>query len=241
MGWPRFPSRGAQRAPLAEVPAFPFPVLGAVRYGDLIVAKDKVRWEQMYFGLASDIAAQLRDMPIDVVHANSQECAIVGSMLALERRVPLVCTFHEQAPEDEPLGIGRCQLVYRHLPIDAIVAGSQFYLERVLRFSSSPERGHLIYHGIDTGRFSPGARSEALRRRYGVASDQLLVLCSARISPRKGQLELVNAFARVIREVPNVKLLLAGSCNSGSQAYRAQVAETVRALGLSSLDLRQIP
>jgi glycosyltransferase involved in cell wall biosynthesis len=234
-GLASFPVEGHQRAPLPEMPAFRFPVLGAERYGDLVVAKDKVRWEQMYFGLSSDIAAQLRDMPIDLVHANSQECAIVGSMLALERSVPLVCTFHEQAPEDEPLGIGRCQLIYRHLPIDAIIAGSQFYLDRVSRFCASPGQGHLIYHGIDTARFSPGARSEAFRRRYGVASDQLLVLCSARISPRKGQLELVDAFARVIREIPNVRLLLAGSCNSGSRAYRARVADAVATLGLSGV------
>lgn len=215
-----------------DSPRHPFPVLRAHRYRALLRGREKVAWEQMYFGLLTDLAEQLGGRELDVVHANSQECAVLGAMLAREKKVPLVCTMHEQAPENEPIGLGRCSLVYGSLGVDAMIAGSQFYLDRAERFAGAG-KGKLIYHGINTEVFRPAPKPSEVHARYGFDPSDPLTVCSARISVRKGQLELVEAWARVILEVPRARLVLAGSCNSGSQEYRAEVLHAVKRLGLS--------
>ena len=53
---------------------------------------------------------------------------------------------------------------------------------------------------------------------------------SGRIEPRKGQLELVRAFARVIKVHPSARLTLAGPV--ASEAYAARVRAAIAALGL---------
>ncbi|MFG3509885.1 glycosyltransferase family 4 protein [Streptomyces sp. NPDC047821] len=64
--------------------------------------------------------------------------------------------------------------------------------------------------GVDAGVFRPGGDPGPVRRRHGLG-DAPVVLCAARLVPRKGQDTLIRALPTVRARVPGTRLLLVGS------------------------------
>ncbi|MCZ2814778.1 glycosyltransferase family 4 protein [Modestobacter sp. VKM Ac-2984] len=63
--------------------------------------------------------------------------------------------------------------------------------------------------GVDVDRFTPDADGTAVRARYGLGSDPVVV-CVSRLVPRKGQDVLVEGWSQVLARHPRAKLLLVG-------------------------------
>lgn len=216
-------------APAAESLG-PVRVYRLTAYRDLVDSPTTVAWEQMYFGLLQEAQEVLAAHDVDVVHANSLEAAVLGGMIAPSLGAPFVCSYHEQAPEAAPFGYGRCSLVFSSLPVDAFIAGSEFYRDRAVHFGAA-DRTSLVYAGVNLKKFTPGDRQSA-RQALGLPQDATVVVCPARLTPRKGLLELVRATAAARREVPDLHTVIAGSTNSGSEAYAAQVFAEIEKSGL---------
>jgi glycosyltransferase involved in cell wall biosynthesis len=199
-------------------------------YDERLHRRDKVHWEEMHFSVLTELQACELSAP-DVIHSNSLDAAFLGTILAEHHGVPHVATFHEQAPERDPFGIGKCKTVYGKLPLDAIIAGSRFYERRALRFAPRADKVRLIFHGIDTDVFSPAVTPVPLAG-FGVQEGDLVVLASGRLTPRKGFLELVEAMVFVREQLPRVKVLIVGGLTSASEQYAAQVRAKIQELGL---------
>ncbi|TDE29099.1 glycosyltransferase family 1 protein [Nonomuraea mesophila] len=63
--------------------------------------------------------------------------------------------------------------------------------------------------GVDTGQFRPGAARRSVRAELGL-DGRPVVVCVSRLVPRKGQDQLIRAWPRVSRAVPDAVLLLVG-------------------------------
>jgi glycosyltransferase involved in cell wall biosynthesis len=199
-------------------------------YRELIEDPSKLRWEQMYFGLLPEIADAVRDWRPDVVLANNMETTILGRMVAEETGAGLVGSYHEHAPDEEPLGHGKVALAYRWLAPDAVLAGSRYYAERALRYTPA-DRVHLIHHGVDTDAFHPGRDGRRMRERYGIPSAAVLVVNVGRLKERKGQIPLIRAVATLAD--PRVYLVIAGGISSASLSYAAELRAEVDRLRLA--------
>ena len=91
----------------------------------------------------------------------------------------------------------------------------------------------LIYNGVDTDRFSPGASSLALP--YGfLPADGFLVGTIGRLEPVKDQLTLARAFCRMLELQPELRqrarLLIVGD-----GALRTEIEKTLEAAGVSEV------
>lgn len=192
-----------------------------------LAAADVSTWEQMAFGLLPAVSQAVDLAEVDLIHANSQDTALLGTVLKLQYGIPLVVTSHEVQREHGPAGAGRCRLVFGHLPVDAHIAVSGYY-ERVAS-SFGAANLHRIDLGVCLSRFSPGDAGAA-RRRLGIAVDDVVVTCVARFKARKGLLELIDAAASIAESMPQLRLVLVGTTSSGSAAYaermRARIAES---------------
>ncbi|WP_030246313.1 MULTISPECIES: glycosyltransferase family 4 protein [unclassified Streptomyces] len=71
--------------------------------------------------------------------------------------------------------------------------------------------------GVDHETFRPRSDVGAVRRELGLGDDDPVVVCVARLKPRKGQDTLIRALPTVRRTVPGTRLLVVGS---GSYAGR---------------------
>ena len=129
-------------------------------------------------------------------------------------------------------GRPRIELVYQVLRPDLILAGSQFYARRAHCQGRSDSTVRIV-HGIDTGRFRPDPDRTAARRARGLPVDAQILLCAARLTPRKGIPDLLSATARLWPMWPRLYLVVAGTVNSSDRGYADFLhAETAR-LGIA--------
>jgi len=93
-------------------------------------------------------------------------------------------------------------------------------------------RLRVIYDGFDLDRFlaRPVADPQAIRARYGLAETARVVACVGGIQRRKGQLDLVEAAARLAGDFPDLVFVLAGG--AGDAEYLAILQERIAALDL---------
>ncbi len=68
----------------------------------------------------------------------------------------------------------------------------------------------VVARGVDTVRFDPAHRSEALRASWGVGPDDAVVLSVGRLAPEKNLEILVDAFEAIRARVPGARLVVVG-------------------------------
>ncbi len=68
----------------------------------------------------------------------------------------------------------------------------------------------VVSRGVDTARFSPLQRSQALREQWGVEASDLVVACIGRLAPEKNLSTLSAAWREIRRLNPRAKLVFVG-------------------------------
>ena len=71
---------------------------------------------------------------------------------------------------------------------------------------------------------------EAERLRLGYSPEEFIVLCMGTIEPRKGQIQLVEAFSRIADAHQDARLVLVGALDNG---YDAEVEKAAELLGVT--------
>lgn len=77
-----------------------------------------------------------------------------------------------------------------------------------------PEQKAVWRNGVDTSRFGSDEakrKAKSFRMKYGINDDDIVFLFSGRLTPEKGAEELLEAFAQVVAQVSNAKLVVAGA------------------------------
>jgi glycosyltransferase involved in cell wall biosynthesis len=91
----------------------------------------------------------------------------------------------------------------------------------------------VIYNAVEVARLNSSSTSASIHRELRVRNSDRLIGIVGNLSPVKGQLELIRAFAKARQRIPNLALLVVGSAlfNRGD-GYQKQLSAEVRALGL---------
>ncbi|MGH3028013.1 MAG: glycosyltransferase family 4 protein [Gaiellaceae bacterium] len=111
---------------------------------------------------------------------------------------------------------------------DALVVNSGALEEACRDLGADPERLHRIYWHVDLAPFGPERAEENLRTRLGFPPDALVILSLRNFRPDTNLDVLVRAFARVVREEPRARLVLAAR----SGPLREDIERIVAELGL---------
>jgi len=186
---------------------------------------------------ADGVAAELRERPVDVLHANYWLSGVAGHRLKHQLDLPLVSTFHTLARVKADTGDPEPQ---RRIDAEAEVIGCSDIilansLEEVAQlealYGADPARIEVVPPGVEHAFFSPGDRRGA-RRALGLG-DHPVLLFAGRIQPLKGLQVAVATLAAVHR--PDAELVVVGG-PSGSEG----AVELRRALALAEhLGVRQ--
>jgi glycosyltransferase involved in cell wall biosynthesis len=111
---------------------------------------------------------------------------------------------------------------------DALVVNSRALEEACLDLGAQPGALHRIYWHLDLAPFGPERGEEDFRGRLGFPPDALVVLSLRNFRPDTNLDVLVRAFARVVREEPRARLVLAAR----SGPLREDIQRLVAELGL---------
>lgn len=168
-----------------------------------------------------------REQRPDVVHVHSGAWLKAARAAALAHVPRVVHTAHGLLDVEPWHGPLFKRWAARHT--DVVVAVSRplhAYLETEVGLRSDAIR--VIVNGIDPSVFAPGARSGAIRNRFGLSDDCTVIGHVARFSPVKNHACLVAAFAQTVRARPDTFLVLVGD-----GPLRTDIENRTRELGIA--------
>lgn len=176
----------------------------------------------------------------DILYVHNFMPALACMFLTPLIEAQIVFTFHSTPVPEEGKILGHFRdydlektftgCILRQTFYSALVCPSKYYLEWAIRLGAPKRMARLVYHGIDTRRFV-FTRDQIWRIQNGYSSEDFLIICAARMIPRKGILDLMRAFAFI--EDKKVKLYVASSIMNGSSVYAEEVNRSVQELQLS--------
>ncbi|MFW6094160.1 MAG: glycosyltransferase family 4 protein [Pseudomonadota bacterium] len=164
----------------------------------------------------------------DIVHDN--QCLSWGTLALQQRGLPLVTTIHHPIHWDRAIAVAharnrRHRLLIRRwhnfLRMQTRVAGRLRHIvtvsERSKRdiceaFGIPSERVQVIHNGIDTAAFRP--EPEVVRE------SRLLITTASADQPLKGAQHLLPAFATLVQQFPDLRLVFVGKPKPGGATAR---------------------
>ena len=157
-------------------------------------------------------AAIRREAPA-IVHANSIRAGLVMSVATVGLKVPVVWHAHDILPQ-HPLSAA-VRLVAWASARNHVIAVSRAVADRfcsaLLHMFRRRVAVTTIHNAVDLERFKPNSESRReIRRILGVAERELLIGAIGQLTRRKGQRELIDAFAKVAHEIPQAILVIVG-------------------------------
>jgi glycogen(starch) synthase len=159
-----------------------------------------------------------RKVEFDVLHVHDWLTTSAGISFKHHTEKPLVITVHSTE-------IGRAQGLHNpdSLAIDGIEWWATYEADRVVVTSGSMkgevgnhfglprEKIDVIANGINLDKFQQSSVDKwAIRERYGVGSDERLVLCVGRLVPQKGIEYLIRAVPRIADRFPRSRCVIVG-------------------------------
>jgi glycosyltransferase involved in cell wall biosynthesis len=210
-----------------------------------------------YRGIASAPASVLRltriirQLQIDVVHANRTLDLVVAGAAAKLCRVPVVSSLHwlgrpEDHPEDErPMWWQRIEkalpVAFNRLLATRIVAVSGAVRDSFAVHPGFPvSRTEVVYPGLNMGTGAPASSGVVarLKRELGIASANPVLLNVGRLEPVKGQRHLLPMMRIIRNRFPDAKLLIAGGGALerplSDQIEQEDLADAIQMLGSRS-------
>lgn len=180
-------------------------------------------WSAFYFAEGVELAKQLQRRGVRHLHVHfANSGAYVGRVAARLAGIRWSLTLHGASDFEYPNG----PLLREKVREAAFtVCASQYGASQVMRLLDPAEWNRLIvsHCAIDWSRLPP------LPQRTGVGTETR-VICVGRLSAEKGQLGLVEAFAKAYRGNPRLRLTLVGDGPT-----RARVEARIVELGIGHL------
>jgi glycosyltransferase involved in cell wall biosynthesis len=191
-----------------------------------------------FISVINQVRRSVRESKPDLIHANSIRAGLVISVATVGLGLPVIWHVHDVL-RPHPIS-SLIRLFIFVCPPARIVAVSKAAGDelrgKLLRWFKRRARIVVIYNAADVQKFSSienGKRD--LHKQLRLRATDPLVGIIGNLSPVKRQLELLTAFSRVLRQVPNAALLIVGSelFNRGHN-YQQSLVERAKALGITA-------
>jgi glycosyltransferase involved in cell wall biosynthesis len=169
----------------------------------------------------------LRESRVAVVVLNSdlhyQYCGAVAARL---EKLPILCR--------KSGGIGEGLRIKKLLTpfVDVFVPISKA-AEKDQLANPATKRSVLVYEGVDMSMYRGRRRNPALRSTLGLPQNKKIVTSIARLAAGKGQVELIEAAASVLREFPEAVFLIVGEETPPNGPITSCLHSSVLRLGLT--------
>ncbi len=119
--------------------------------------------------------------------------------------------------------------------IDALVCMSSAVKAHCERSGVIAPRMPVIYDAVDVAGFRPTRPRQAVRAELGIGPGDCAAGILGGIQEWKGQAVVVEAIARIRRELPNLRCLIVGGVHRAGERYAEGLRQKVTALGLDDV------
>jgi sugar transferase (PEP-CTERM/EpsH1 system associated) len=186
-------------------------------------------------GVDLSLVARLRHIylheRVDLVHAHQYTPYFYAATAALgARSVPVIFTEHGRHwPDRLRLKRAAFNQILR-MTTYTYTAVSEFSRQSLIRYEKMPASAiQVIYNGIELNRTNGINDQQSLRTGVGLVDETLLVVSVGRIDPIKDFETLIQAFAYVVKKLPQASLWIAGD---GDSTQKRQLIHLIERLSL---------
>ncbi len=184
--------------------------------------------ESIDWTLPFRLAKQFRDLDIDIVHTHNPSVWLYGGIAAKLACLPLIHTAH--TPSD--YAVGRWGMIERVLSwfTDQVTSVSKSVAEFMIEGEGvARKKVQVILNGVKSEDYDVTVDRAEKRRELGLAENDFAYINVARFFPNKDHSTLLKAFAIVVKQMPEAKLLL---CGEGT--LKEDLMKEAAALGLTN-------
>ena len=175
-------------------------------------------------GAAWRLRRLIREARFDLVYANEAHALTAAWLARSDRHVPLVVARRVAFPlSRSPISLARYRAASR------IIAISQAVRRELLAAGLDPRRIELVPDGVEIPEPINLETRDNARKRWEFRDDETVLVSVGALTAEKGHALLIEAFAKLRREVPRYKLLIAGD-----GPLRAPLERQAREVGLES-------
>jgi len=166
---------------------------------------------------------------IDIVNTHSSKDSWIALPAArLARNTPLVIrTRHLSTLIGKNL---LSRILYNSLPHYVITTGEAIRKQMINHNRFNPEKIISIPTGVDTEQFKPGCEFKDIREELGLSSSTPLIGTLSVLRSWKGIDYIVRAMPLIVREMPSVRLVVAGD-----GIHRNTLEKTIKDTGVEQL------
>lgn len=187
---------------------------------------------------AAPMARLARRLDVDIIHTNNAHHGVLGRIVARGVGTPSVHTWRYNpmdASSRRPV-----KLMFGAAESIASRAGHRVLFQNHEDMASAikqrivPEsKATWIGNGIQMHRYErPSTSTDAIRSTIAIGETAEVITCVARLTERKGQVHLVRALPMILKERPDVHVLLVGTAPTESE-WRAE-QETLEAEAMAA-------
>ncbi len=169
----------------------------------------------------------------DIVHLNtvsSLSSVLAAKMFTTSAVVATIHVLPGQATLGRDLMEALIEQAWAAMPDHLIAVSRSTKKAWVRRYRVNPAKITVIHNGIDVRRFRPGRPAADVRRELGIPAECRVLGVTGRLHPVKGHTYLLQALPDVVRQHPDVRLVLIGDGN-----LRAVLEEEVARLCLQEV------
>ncbi|PIW70438.1 MAG: hypothetical protein COW08_01850 [Ignavibacteriales bacterium CG12_big_fil_rev_8_21_14_0_65_30_8] len=154
----------------------------------------------------------------DIVHTHSSKAGVVGRVAAWIAKTSIII-HHNHANPYHRFQNWFVRKFYKiiektaALLCDKIVSVTYTIVDEMVKDKIAPkEKFIVIRSGFDVGKFEKfnSTNNYKLKNRFGITDNDIVLGKIARLSVIKGHIYLLQAFEKISKQIPNVKLLLVG-------------------------------
>jgi glycosyltransferase involved in cell wall biosynthesis len=170
-----------------------------------------IRYLNSFARVILDLRKKVISANPDLIHANSVRAGLVVTVATLGLNKQVVWHIHDLLPRHPFNSVIRAVgLLSRRTRMIAVAQASADRFTG--SFRSLQRRITVIPNGVDLERFHPDRNTrQKIRGELQLGANAPVIGIIGRLTPSKGQLELLQAFKRVVSEFPNATLLIAGA------------------------------
>jgi glycosyltransferase involved in cell wall biosynthesis len=158
----------------------------------------------------------LREQKPDLVHTHSGKAGILGRLAAKRAGVPVII-HHIHGPSFGNFQGALANFIFTAAEKRAAKVTDHFFCSASAMTKlylaagiGKPEMFTRIFSGFDLQPFSNATNDLALRQQLGLEENHFVIGKVGRIFKLKGHADLINAFAKILPQVPHARLLFVG-------------------------------
>lgn len=195
-----------------------------------------LRYLLSFVQVIRDARTVVIDEAPEAIHANSIRAGIVMAAATIGLRVPVIWHGHDILPRHPLSTVVRLFALMsarnRILAVSqAVVTG---FKGSILKPFTRRVPIRVIHNAADLERFKPNSEARVTTRdALGLTAAQSVIGMVGQLTPRKGQLELIESFAKVAREMSDAVLLIVGEpLFNRDEEYAGELRRRAVSLGI---------